>query len=202
MKDQADIKRRDVSFNIGEWVFLKLRPHVQNSVEARVNPKHAPRYYGPFKITARVGVVAYRLQLPATACIHPVFHVSLLNKAIGNYQVENELPPGLDGDPAAPWEPAALLATRIITKEGSDIKQLLIHWNGKPVEEATWEDEFVMRTQFPALRLEDKPMTQEGSIDGDKEGIDDVSSGTHSAPKAWGVYVRKSKKGELAPSRI
>ncbi|XP_073224801.1 uncharacterized protein [Cicer arietinum] len=127
MKDQADRKRRDVSFKIGEWVFLKLRPHVQNSVEARINPKLAPRYYGPFEIRARVGVVAYCLQLPATACIHPVFHVSLLKKAIGNYRVETELPPGLDGDPAAPWEPATILATRTITKEGSDVKQLLVH---------------------------------------------------------------------------
>ncbi|XP_073224699.1 uncharacterized protein [Cicer arietinum] len=202
MKDQADRKRRDVSFKIGEWVFLKLRPHVQNSIEAHINLKLAPRYYGPFEITAQVGAVAYRLQLPATARIHPVLHVSLLKKAIGNYRVGSELPPGLDSDPATPWEPAAILATRTITKEGSDVKQLLVHWNDKPVEEATWEDELVMLTQFPALRLGDKSVTQGGSIDGDKEGINDVSSGTHSAPKAWRVYVRKSKKGELAPSCI
>nr|XP_012570968.1 uncharacterized protein LOC101506525 [Cicer arietinum] len=138
MKDQADRKRRDVSFKIGEWVFLKLRPHVQNSVEARINLKLAPRYYGTFEITARVGAIVYRLQLPTTAHIHPVFHVSLLKKAIGNYRVENELPLGLDGDRAAPWEPAAVLATRTITKEESDVKQFLVHWNDKPVEEATW----------------------------------------------------------------
>ncbi|XP_073222447.1 uncharacterized protein [Cicer arietinum] len=168
MKDQADRKRRDVSFKIGEWIFLKLRPHVQNSVEARINPKLAPRYYGPFEITTRVGAVVYRLKLRAIACIHTVFHVSLLKKAIGNYRVETELPPGLDGDPAAPWESTAVLATRTITKEGSDVKQLLVHWNGKPVEESTLEDEFVMLTQFPALKLGDKSVTQGGGIDGDR----------------------------------
>lgn len=43
---------------------------MQNSGEARINPKLAPRYYGSFEIVARIGVVAYRL------------HLSLLKKAI------------------------------------------------------------------------------------------------------------------------
>lgn len=48
MKSLVDSHRKDRQFGVGEWVFLKLKPHVHQSVEARNNPKLAPRYYGPF----------------------------------------------------------------------------------------------------------------------------------------------------------
>lgn len=92
MKSYADKQRRDVEFSEGDWVFLKLHPHRQQSVIRRINQKLSPRFYGPFLIIARVGSVAYRLQLPESSKIHPVFHVSLLKRAIGNHQAEPSLP--------------------------------------------------------------------------------------------------------------
>jgi hypothetical protein len=67
-------------------VFLKLQPYIQNSVVVRSNQKLAYKYYGPYSVLARVGKVAYRLELPATNCIHPIIHVSHLKKVIGMYR--------------------------------------------------------------------------------------------------------------------
>lgn len=91
MKQYADKKRKEVHFAEGEWVFLKLRPHRQNSVVQRTHQKLSPRFFGPYQITQQVGEVAYKLKLPDSSRVHPVFHVSQLKKAVGNYEVSPNL---------------------------------------------------------------------------------------------------------------
>lgn len=67
MKHNADKKRKDVSFEVGDQVLVKLQPYRQSSVTLRKNQKLGIRYFGPFTIMAKVGMVAYKLQLPETA---------------------------------------------------------------------------------------------------------------------------------------
>lgn len=84
MKQQADKKRIDRSFQPGEKVWFKLQPYVQSSVAPRANHKLSFRYFGPYEVESKIGSVAYKLKLPPTSSVHPVFHVSLLKKAVGN----------------------------------------------------------------------------------------------------------------------
>ena len=78
MKKYADTKREEVTFSEGQWVYVKLHLARQRSVTGATHSKLSKCYFGPFRILARVGVVAYRLDLPDEARIHPVFHCSLV----------------------------------------------------------------------------------------------------------------------------
>ena len=80
MKVHADSRHRDIHWTVGELVYVKLRPYRQSSLAQRVNEKIAPRFYGPFTILEKIGPIAYKLKLPATARIHPVILIPLLKK--------------------------------------------------------------------------------------------------------------------------
>jgi hypothetical protein len=75
-KSHADKRRRDLSFEIEDFVYLKVSP-MSGTHRFRAKGKLAPRYVGPFKITDRKGEVAYLLELPPQLTeVHDVFHVS------------------------------------------------------------------------------------------------------------------------------
>jgi len=162
MKLLADNKRTERNFDVGDWVFLKLRPHRQHSVVSRINPKLAARYYGPYQVLQRIGYVAYKLCLPESSKIHPVFHVSLLKKAVGDYDCKAILPVELEDVSTEELFPIAKLGERVTEKQGMKTTQVLIQWTGQPAEQATWEDMTLIRSQFPEFRLEDKPLSEEG----------------------------------------
>lgn len=61
MKHQADKKRSERSFSVGDYVYLKLQPYVQSSLAPRAHQKLSFRYFGPHKILDKIGAVAYKL---------------------------------------------------------------------------------------------------------------------------------------------
>ena len=82
MRKSANKHRRPVEFSVGDWVYLKIQPYRLKSLARKCNEKLSPCFYGPYKVLEKIGVVACQLELPATSCIHPVFHVSLLKPAL------------------------------------------------------------------------------------------------------------------------
>lgn len=91
MKKFVDMRRRDVEFEIDDMIFLKIRSYRQTSLRKKRREKLSPKYFGPLKIIKRIGKVAYKLELPATASVHPIFHVSQLKKALGDQTKVNLL---------------------------------------------------------------------------------------------------------------
>ncbi|MCF6774907.1 hypothetical protein L3H44_10975 [Corynebacterium sp. MC-12] len=83
-KSYADIRRRGLEFSVGDWVFLKVSP-MKGVMRFGKKGKLSPRYIGPYQIIKRFGQVAYELELPQElSMVHPVFHVSMLRKCIGD----------------------------------------------------------------------------------------------------------------------
>jgi hypothetical protein len=81
-KSYADKRRRDLSFEVGDIVYLKVSP-MRGTRRFKVKGKLASRYVGPFKIIDRKGEVAYQLELPPQlSFMHDVFHVSQLKKCL------------------------------------------------------------------------------------------------------------------------
>ena len=126
MKQIADSKRRDIEFNEGNFVFLKLHPYRRQTVLKRASQKLAHRFYRPFPIEKRIGKVAYQLQLPAGSRINPVFHVSLLKKKIGDSSASYPTLPPLTDDGTLIIELAEIIDTRWLKKGGKFFEECLV----------------------------------------------------------------------------
>ena len=77
-RSYADNRRRDLQFEIGDWVFLKISPW-KCVLRFGRQGKLSLRYIGPYEIVSNMGPVAYKLKLPPELLrIHDTFHVSML----------------------------------------------------------------------------------------------------------------------------
>ncbi|WVZ89340.1 LOW QUALITY PROTEIN: hypothetical protein U9M48_035761, partial [Paspalum notatum var. saurae] len=74
-KSYADKRRWELTFEEGEFVYLKVSP-LRGTKRFHTRVKLAPRYIGPFRIVKKVGDLAYELELPKhLSGVHPVFHL-------------------------------------------------------------------------------------------------------------------------------
>lgn len=123
MKKQADKGQSERQFSVGDMVFLKLQPYVQSSLAPRANQKLAFKYFGPFKVLAKVGQVAYKLELPSSSAIHPVFHVSQLKQEISS---SDKVIPSVPSDLNSPRVPESILQRRLVTRGVQQVQQALL----------------------------------------------------------------------------
>ena len=78
----ASTRRRELSFEVGDYVYLKVSP-IRGVRRFGVKVKLAPRYIVLYQIQARRGEMAYQLSLPESlSVVHDVFHVSQLKKCL------------------------------------------------------------------------------------------------------------------------
>jgi hypothetical protein len=83
-KIYADAHRTDRSYEVGDQVFIRIRPN-KSTIRFRKGTKLSPRFIGPFRIQEKIGPVAYRLVLPPHLHkIHNVFHVSILRHYVAD----------------------------------------------------------------------------------------------------------------------
>ena len=62
------IEDSEISFEVGDWVFLRLQPYKQMSLkQAKKDNKLSPKYYDPYKVLQKIGTMAYKLELPASS---------------------------------------------------------------------------------------------------------------------------------------
>ena len=157
MKCQANQHRREASFLMGDYVYLKLQPYRQTSVAFRSSMKLAPRFFGPYKVIAKVGLVAFKLVLPLGSQIHDVFHVSMLKKHLGPVTATSTQLPAVSDTSTVLPQPEAVLDRRVIHKGKYRPKsKILVKWVGAPAEDATWENEWRFTKSYPDFILVDK----------------------------------------------
>nr|XP_027083642.1 uncharacterized protein LOC113705940 [Coffea arabica] len=152
MKKYADEKRSERVFSEGDWVYLRLQPYRQSSLALRGNTKLSAKYFGPYKIEEKIGNVAFRLKLPTTSKVHPIFHVSLLKRKVGDKVTPTLQLPKTNEKGHWKVEPVVVLDRRIVKRRNAAAIQWLIHWWGADPAEATWEDVEKIEGQFPMFQ--------------------------------------------------
>ena len=107
---------------------------------------------GPYKVLQKIGTMAYKLELPASSQVHPIFHVSCLKKVIGENILVQTILPELDEEGKVILEPEAVTETRTQQLWNRSISEYLIKWKNLPTEDSTWEDENFIQKHLELLK--------------------------------------------------
>ena len=145
-KSYADNRRRDLEFEVGDMVFLRISPW-KGVLRFGKRGKLSPQYIGPYRIVERIGEVAYLLELPSDLDrIHDVFHVSMLRKYIPDpSNVLTEQLVEIQENLTYEEEPVQILDRREKVLRNKTIPLVKVLWRSHTVEEATWEHEEMMK---------------------------------------------------------
>ncbi|RVW36298.1 hypothetical protein CK203_106818 [Vitis vinifera] len=162
MKSSADAHCCAVQFEVGDFVYLKLRPYHLRSLAKRPNEKLSLQYFGPYKVVQQIGSMAYKLEFPSSTTIHLVFHVSQLKQALGSADLCQPLSLILADDLEWLVEFDQVLHIRQSPNNNPPVIEVLIQWKELPRFEASWESADTIKERFPNFHLKDKVSHIEG----------------------------------------
>jgi hypothetical protein len=138
-----------LTFTVGDHVYLRVSP-MRGVMRFVIKGMLAPRYIGPFLILEMLGALAYKLELPPSVVgVHDVFHVSQLNKCLKaptDIVVNNVA--HLKADLSYPEHPIKLLGQQNQVMRRRTIHFYKVQWILHSEEEATWETEDFLHSNF------------------------------------------------------
>ncbi|GJR02420.1 putative reverse transcriptase domain-containing protein [Tanacetum coccineum] len=160
-RSYADKRRKPLEFQVGDKVMLKVSPW-KGVIRFGKRGKLNPRYIGPFKILAKVGTVAYRLELPEQLSrVHSTFHVSNLKKCLSDEPLAIPLDEiHVDDKLNFIEEPIKIMDREVKLLKKSRISIVKVHWNSRRGPEYTWEREDQMQKKYPYLFANPKSASQ------------------------------------------
>ena len=146
-EQQANRHRQHVEYEEGQKVWLST---ADLRLKSKITPKLSPRWIGPFTITRKISSLNYRLELPPTLSVHPVFHISKLrlHHESERFDPHRDLSPSISRPPPVIVEEGeeAEYEVEEIKKhrrrkwdDGKTYKQYLVKWKGYPEWDSTWE---------------------------------------------------------------
>ncbi|GKA37546.1 putative reverse transcriptase domain-containing protein [Tanacetum coccineum] len=151
-KNFADRRTKPLEFEVGDKVLLKVSPW-KGTVHFGKREKLSPCYIGPFKILARVGPVAYTLELPKDLKgINSTFYVLNLKKCLAEGDVVipmNEIQ--LDNKLHMIEEPMEVVDREVTRLKQSKIPIIKVRWNSQRGPEFNWEREDQIKKKYPHL---------------------------------------------------
>nr|AAM08795.1 Putative retroelement [Oryza sativa Japonica Group]AAP52970.1 retrotransposon protein, putative, Ty3-gypsy subclass [Oryza sativa Japonica Group] len=151
-KSYADNRRRELTFEAGDYVYLRVTP-LRGVHRFQTKGKLAPRFVGPYKILERRGEVAYQLELPSNMIgIHDVFHVSQLKKClrVPEEQADSEHI-DIQEDLTYVEKPVRILDASERRTRNKVTRFCRVQWSHHSEEEATWEREDELKAAHPHL---------------------------------------------------
>ncbi|GKB35931.1 putative reverse transcriptase domain-containing protein [Tanacetum coccineum] len=151
-KSYADKRLKPLEFEVGDMVLLKVSPW-KGAVCFGKRGKLSPRYIRPFKILARVGPVAYTLELPEELKgIHSTFHVLNLKKCLAKGDIVVPMEEiQLDDKLHMIEEPVEIVDREVKRLKQSRIPIVKVCWNSQRGPEFTWEREDQIKKKYPHL---------------------------------------------------
>jgi hypothetical protein len=153
-KSYVDKRRHPLEFGVGDHVYLRVSL-MKGVCHFGIKEKLAPRYIGPYAIIDKYGSLSYQVELPSKLLgVHNVFHVSQLKRCLKpptDVVIEDTI--RLEPDLTYKAYPIKIIDQQDRATRNKTTQFYKIQWNNHSKDEATWEHEEFLRSNYPDFLL-------------------------------------------------